>query len=119
MNKSLDCEYRIGLEVGLRNNSIRSSRGRLNRSVPFYTEVNIDTDLRLASTGAMRRLMATNPSEFDPRKFFGATVTAMRDVCIARYEQFGTAGNASKIKPISLEAMYQRYLKGELSAKVN
>ncbi len=47
-------------------------------------KVNIDTDLRLASTGAMRRLMATNPSEFDPRKFFGATVTAMRDVCIAR-----------------------------------
>ena len=82
-------------------------------------KVNIDTDLRLASTGAMRRLMATNPSEFDPRKFFGATVTAMRDVCIARYEAFGTAGNASRIKPISLEAMYQRYLKGELNAKVN
>src|SRR5450830_1221767 len=82
-------------------------------------KVNIDTDLRLASTGAMRRLMATNPSEFDPRKFFGATVTAMRDVCIARYEAFGTAGQASKIKPISLEAMFQRYLKGELNAKVN
>jgi len=82
-------------------------------------KVNIDTDLRLASTGAMRRLMATNPSEFDPRKFFGETVKAMRDVCIARYEAFGTAGNASKIKPISLEGMYQRYLKGELAAKVN
>ena len=82
-------------------------------------KVNIDTDLRLASTGAMRRLMATNPSEFDPRKFFGATVTAMRDVCIARFEAFCTAGNASKFKPISLEAIYQRYLKGELNAKVN
>ena len=82
-------------------------------------KVNIDTDLRLASTGAMRRLMATNPSEFDPRKFFGATVTAMRDICIARYEAFGTAGNASKIKPISLETMFQRYAKGELAAKVN
>jgi fructose-bisphosphate aldolase class II len=82
-------------------------------------KVNIDTDLRLASTGAMRRLMATNPSEFDPRKFFGATVTAMRDICIARYEAFGTAGHASKIKPISLEAMYLRYAKGELAAKVN
>jgi len=46
-------------------------------------------------------------------------VTAMRDVCIARYEAFGTAGNASKIKPVSLEAMFQRYLKGELNAKVN
>jgi fructose-bisphosphate aldolase class II len=82
-------------------------------------KVNIDSNLRLASTGAMRRLMATNPTEFDPRKFFGATVTAMRDVCIDRYNQFGTAGNASKIKPISLEGMCQRYLKGELSAKVN
>ncbi len=82
-------------------------------------KVNIDTDLRLASIGAMRRLMATNPSEFDPRKFFGETVQAMRDVCIAHYEAFGTAGNASKIKPISLESMYQRYLKGELNAKVN
>ena len=82
-------------------------------------KVNIDTDLRLASTGAMRRLMATNPSEFDPRKFFGATVTAMRDICIARYEAFGTAGNASKIKPMNLETMFQRYAKGELAARVN
>ncbi|MEC9021454.1 MAG: class II fructose-bisphosphate aldolase, partial [Pseudomonadota bacterium] len=65
-------------------------------------KVNIDTDLRLASTGAVRRFMAENPSEFDPRKFLKETVTAMRDLCIARYEAFGTAGNASKIKPISL-----------------
>jgi len=43
----------------------------------------------------------------------------MRDMCIARYEALGTTGNASKIKLISLEAMYQRYLKGELNAKVN
>ena len=82
-------------------------------------KVNIDTDLRLASTGAMRRHMAMHPSEFDPRKFFAETVKAMRDVCIARYEAFGTAGNASKIKPISLEGMFQRYAKGELAAKVN
>ena len=82
-------------------------------------KVNIDTDLRLASTGAMRRLMAQKPGEFDPRKFFSATVDAMRDICIARYEAFGTAGNASKIKPISLEAMYKRYASGELNAKVN
>ena len=82
-------------------------------------KVNIDTDLRLASTGAMRRFMAQNPSEFDPRKFFAKTIDAMRDICIARYEAFGTAGNASKIKPISLEAMFQRYASGELDAKVN
>ena len=81
-------------------------------------KVNIDTDLRLASTGAMRRHMALNPSEFDPRKFFGETVIAMRDICIARYEAFGTAGNASKIKPVSLEKMYQRYASGELYANI-
>ena len=82
-------------------------------------KVNIDTDLRLASTGAIRRMMAEQPSEFDPRKFFAKTIVAMRDICIARYEAFGTAGHASKIKPISLEGMFQRYAKGELVSKVN
>lgn len=77
-------------------------------------KVNIDTDLRLASTGAIRRFMAQNPAEFDPRKYFMASVEAMRDICIARYEAFGAAGNASKIKPVSLEVMYQRYEKGEI-----
>ena len=74
-------------------------------------KVNIDTDLRLASTGAIRREMAVNPSEFDPRKFFAKTVTAMQDVCVARYEAFGTAGQASKIKVVSLEKMVGRYSK--------
>ncbi|EPC00247.1 fructose-bisphosphate aldolase [Litchfieldella anticariensis FP35 = DSM 16096] len=82
-------------------------------------KVNIDTDLRLASTGAVRRFLAQNPAEFDPRKFLKETVSAMRDVCIARYEAFGTAGQASKIKPISLEAMVDRYDSGELDPKVN
>ncbi|MGV6473806.1 class II fructose-bisphosphate aldolase [Azotobacter vinelandii] len=82
-------------------------------------KVNIDTDLRLASTGAIRRFMGQSPSEFDPRKYLAKTVEAMRDVCVARYEAFGTAGHASKIKPLSLEAMFQRYAKGELAAKVN
>ena len=82
-------------------------------------KVNIDTDLRLASTGATREFMAKNRSEFDPRKYLAKTVVAMRDVCIARYEAFGTAGNASKIKPISLDAMFERYARGELDAKIN
>ena len=81
-------------------------------------KVNIDTDLRLASTGAVRRFLAENPSEFDPRKFLKETVSAMRDLCIARYEAFGTAGNASKIKPINLEEMFKRYESGELAPKV-
>jgi len=82
-------------------------------------KVNIDTDLRMASTGAMRKLMAEKPKEFDPRKFFAATITAMKDICKARYEAFGTAGNASKIKPVSLETMVKRYDAGELEPKVN
>ena len=72
-------------------------------------KVNIDTDLRLASTGAMRRMMAEKPSEFDPRKFFGETVEAMKQICVDRYHSFGTAGNADKIRPISLEKMVDRY----------
>jgi fructose-bisphosphate aldolase class II len=74
-------------------------------------KVNIDTDLRLASTGAIRQYMAKDPAEFDPRKFFAKTVTAMQEICVARYEAFGTAGNASKINPISLEKMVARYNK--------
>ena len=72
-------------------------------------KINIDTDLRLASTGAMRRLMAEKPSEFDPRKFFSATVDAMKQICVDRYTAFGTAGNADKIRPISLEKMVNHY----------
>lgn len=77
-------------------------------------KVNIDTDLRLASTGTIRRFLAQNPGEFDPRKYLGKTIEAMRDICIARYEAFGTAGNASKIVPIGLEQMASAYSKGEL-----
>ncbi|PXA49609.1 fructose-bisphosphate aldolase class II [Acinetobacter baumannii A424] len=57
-------------------------------------KINIDTDLRLASTGAIRRFMAENPAEFDPRKYFAKTVDSMKQICIDRYEAFGTAGNA-------------------------
>ncbi|SES92379.1 class II fructose-bisphosphate aldolase [Thalassotalea agarivorans] len=81
-------------------------------------KVNIDTDLRLASTGAIRRFMAENQAEFDPRKYLSKTVDAMADICRARYEAFNAAGQASKIKPISLENMYQKYLTGELDALI-
>ncbi|MCG6897087.1 MAG: fructose-bisphosphate aldolase class II [Thiocapsa sp.] len=82
-------------------------------------KVNIDTDLRMASTGAIRKFLAENPKEFDPRKYFSAATKAMKGICKARYEAFGTAGNASKIKVLSLEAMTNRYAKGELDPKVN
>jgi fructose-bisphosphate aldolase class II len=81
-------------------------------------KINIDTDLRLASTGATRRFLAQNPSEFDPRKFLAETTKAMTEICINRYEAFGTAGNAGKIKPISLDTMFDLYDAGKLAAVV-
>ena len=81
-------------------------------------KVNIDTDLRMASTGAVRKFLAENPKEFDPRKWLAVTVKAMKEICKARYVAFGTAGNASKIRTIGLEAMVKRYDKGELDPKV-
>lgn len=72
-------------------------------------KINIDTDLRLASTGAIRQFMAENPAEFDPRKYLAKTVETMKQICVDRYTAFGTAGNASKIRPISLEKMVERY----------
>jgi fructose-bisphosphate aldolase, class II len=82
-------------------------------------KVNIDTDLRLASTGAVRRFLAENPSEFDPRKYLTQTIGAMKDICVNRYEAFGTAGNADKIKVSSLEVMQAAYDAGELVPQVN
>ena len=82
-------------------------------------KVNIDTDLRLASTGAIRRFMAQNPAEFDPRKYLAKTIEAMRDICIARYEAFATAGKADKIKVQPLDALHVAYASGDLDPQVN
>ena len=78
-------------------------------------KINIDTDIRLAMTGAMRRHMAEKPAEFDPRKFLADAQKAAREICKLRYEAFGCAGQAAKIKPIPLEKMAERYKKGELN----
>ena len=72
-------------------------------------KVNIDTDLRMASTGAVRKFLADNPANFDPRKFLKASTQAMKEICKARYEAFGCAGHASKIKPVLLEQMIDYY----------
>ena len=72
-------------------------------------KVNIDTDIRLAMTGAMRRAMSRDRAEFDPRKFLKDATAAARDVCIERFEAFGCAGMAPKIKPIALEVAARRY----------
>ncbi|MEM6707735.1 MAG: class II fructose-bisphosphate aldolase [Pseudomonadota bacterium] len=82
-------------------------------------KVNIDTDLRLAATASIRKFMAHNPSEFDPRKYLAESMKAMKQVVVARYESFGTAGNADKIRVQSLETMFERYATGELDPVIN
>ena len=78
-------------------------------------KVNIDTDLRLASTASIRRFLTENPEEFDPRKYLAVSKKAMKDVVVARYEAFGTAGNADKIHAKSLETMFMHYAAGDLT----
>ena len=72
-------------------------------------KINIDTDIRLAMTGAMRKSMAENPEELDPRAFLKAATVAARELCRARFEAFGSAGQAGRIKPLPPEKMAQRY----------
>jgi fructose-bisphosphate aldolase class II len=82
-------------------------------------KINIDTDIRLAMTAAVRRFLAENPSKFDPREFLKPAREAARLVCRQRYQQFGCAGQASRLKPIPLEKMAQRYRSGELAQRVH
>jgi fructose-bisphosphate aldolase class II len=72
-------------------------------------KVNIDTDIRLAMSGAMRQSLAQQPSEFDPRKALAAATRAAQGLCALRFEAFGCAGQASRLKPVSLDAMTRRY----------
>ena len=73
-------------------------------------KINIDTDIRLAMTGAMRKVFAEQPSEFDPRKALAAATRAAKAIVKARFEAFGCAGQAARMKPIPLESMIRRYL---------
>lgn len=81
-------------------------------------KVNIDTDLRLAATGQVRKYLETNKAGFDPRGYLKPARLAMQKVCKERYELFGAAGMAGKIKPISLKDMAARYASGELDPKI-
>jgi fructose-bisphosphate aldolase class II len=81
-------------------------------------KINIDTDNRMAMTGAIRKVFAESPSEFDPRKYLVPAMAAMKALCIERFDAFGTAGNADKIKPVSLTEMAKRYASGSLDPKV-
>ncbi|HEX6136027.1 MAG TPA: class II fructose-bisphosphate aldolase [Casimicrobiaceae bacterium] len=82
-------------------------------------KVNIDTDIRLAMTAAVRRFMAENRSKFDPREYLKPATAAARRICKERYQQFGCAGMASKIRAVPLDRMAVRYKGGELAQIVN
>ncbi|NEO26618.1 MAG: fructose-bisphosphate aldolase class II [Kamptonema sp. SIO4C4] len=77
-------------------------------------KVNIDTDNRLAITAAIREAAAKDPKNFDPRHFMKPSIKYMKQVCLERYEAFGTAGNATKIKQQTLEEYAAKYASGEL-----
>jgi fructose-bisphosphate aldolase, class II len=81
-------------------------------------KVNIDTDIRLAMTAAIRQFMNEKKSAFDPRDYLKPARAAAKEICKQRYQQFNCAGQASKIKPLPLNAMAQRYASGELKAIV-
>ncbi len=81
-------------------------------------KINIDTDCRLAMAGQIRRVVAEHRAEFDPRKFLKPALEAMRALCTERYEQFGAAGRASRIVPIPLAEMAERYRSGTLDPRI-
>ena len=85
---------------------------------PRARTAHIDTDIRLAMTGAIRRYFVEKPGMFDPRDYLKPAREAAKKICLARFEAFGCAGQGSRIKPISLDKMAQRYVNGELAQTV-
>jgi fructose-bisphosphate aldolase class II len=84
--------------------------GEIQRGIKSgVRKVNIDTDIRLVMTGAMRRALAADPGEFDPRKALIAAKNAARTLVAERFEAFGCAGHADRIRPVALEMMVKRY----------
>ena len=81
-------------------------------------KINIDTDIRLAMTGAIRRFFAENPSKFDPREYLKPAREAAKLVCKDRYVAFGCEGQASKIKPVGLIDIASAYKTGKLAQVV-
>jgi len=82
-------------------------------------KINIDTDIRLAMTAAIRQYMAENPGKFDPRDYLKPAREAAKAICRQRYVEFGCEGQAAKIRPLPLDAVASRYAKGELAQVVH
>ena len=82
-------------------------------------KINIDTDIRMAMTGAVRKFMSENPDKFDMREWMKPAREAAKAVCKQRYMEFGCEGQGAKIKGMSLSVMAQKYAAGELAQQVN
>jgi len=81
-------------------------------------KINIDTDIRLAMTAAIRRFFVENPSKFDPREYLKPAREAAREICLQRYRQFGCEGQGSKVQGVPLKTMIERYRSGALAQVV-
>jgi len=81
-------------------------------------KVNIDTDCRMAMAGQFRKVATGTPTEFDPRKFLIPAMKELEDLCRDRFERFGTAGQAGKIKPVSMDELAKRYASGALDPQI-
>jgi len=81
-------------------------------------KINIDTDIRLAMTAAIRRFFVQNPGKFDPREYLKPAREAAKEICKARYLSFGCEGQAGKINPIPLDKMAEKYKSGQLAQLV-
>jgi len=82
-------------------------------------KINIDTDIRLAMTAAIRKFLHENPSHFDPRDYLKPARAAAKAICKQRYQQFGCAGQGSRIQPLPLTTIAHKYTTGELSQHVH
>jgi fructose-bisphosphate aldolase class II len=81
-------------------------------------KINIDTDIRLAMTGAVRKFLAENPDKFDAREWLKPAREAAYKICKQRYLEFGCEGQGPKIKPLGLKEVAQRYASGALAQTV-
>jgi fructose-bisphosphate aldolase class II len=82
-------------------------------------KINIDTDIRLAMTGAVRKFLAENPDKFDAREWLKPARAAAQQICKQRYIEFGCEGQGAKIKGDTLQVMAAKYANGDLAQVVN
>jgi fructose-bisphosphate aldolase class II len=82
-------------------------------------KINIDTDIRLAMTGAVRKFLAENPDKFDMREWMKPAREAAKQICKQRYIEFGCEGQGSKIRGETLQVFATKYARGELAQEVH